>query len=84
MQIVGLYAAMLSAFYVLLSVRTLRLRRSLRIPIGDSGNSAMLRAMRVHSNFAEHVPLALVLILLVESGNAPPALIHGFFVGRVA
>jgi uncharacterized membrane protein YecN with MAPEG domain len=37
----------------------LRLRKTLRIAIGDSGNSAMFRAMRVHSNFAEYVAFGL-------------------------
>ena len=64
MQIVPLYASILALLFVALSVRTLRLRRSLRIAIGDAGSETMLRAMRVHSNFAEYVPLSLILIYL--------------------
>jgi len=43
-----------------------RIRRRLGIPIGERGAAAMLRAMRVHANFAEYVPLALVLLLMLE------------------
>lgn len=71
------YAAILALLYVALSIRTLRLRRTLRIAIGDAGNERMLRAMRVHSNFAEYVPLALILIYLVETLGAQPLLVHG-------
>ncbi len=76
MQILPLYAALLALLFVALSVRTLRLRHSLKIGIGDAGNSQMLRAMRVHSNFAEYVPLALVLLFLVEGQGAPAWLVH--------
>jgi hypothetical protein len=67
MHIVPLYAALLAILFVALSVRTLGLRRSLGIGLGDAGNEQMLRAMRVHSNFAEYVPLSLILLYLVDN-----------------
>jgi len=76
-MILPIYAAILTLLYVALSIRTLRLRRTLRIAIGDAGNERMLRAMRVHSNFAEYVPLALLLIYLAETLGAQPLLVHG-------
>lgn len=66
MHIVFLYAALLALLFVALSIRTLLMRRRLGIAIGDAGNESMLRAMRVHSNFAEYVPLSLLLIYFVE------------------
>jgi hypothetical protein len=75
-NIVALYGAILAIGFVGLSVRTLRLRRTLNIAIGDAGNPIMLRAMRVHSNFAEYVPLGLILILLVELNGAPGWMVH--------
>jgi uncharacterized protein len=87
MIITSLYAALLGLFFVALSVRTLRLRRSLRIAVGDAGNTVMLRAMRVHSNFAEYVPIALLLIYLGEAQGASRLLVHALglalLVGRV-
>jgi uncharacterized membrane protein YecN with MAPEG domain len=76
MRIVPIYAAVLALLFVALSVRTLRMRRSLRIAIGDAGNESLLRAMRVHANFAEYVPLALLLIFFAETGGARPAMVH--------
>lgn len=76
MHILPLYAAILALLFVALSVRTAGLRRSLRIAIGDQGNKEMLRAVRVHSNFAEYVPLCLLLIYFVEASMASASLVH--------
>ncbi|MBL8413154.1 MAG: MAPEG family protein [Propionivibrio sp.] len=76
MNTLPLYAALLALLFVALSIRTLRLRRRLRIGIGDAGNEQMLRAMRVHSNFAEYVPLTLFLIYLAEMQGAHALFIH--------
>ena len=88
MPIVSAYAAVLALLFVALSIRTLRLRRKLHIAIGDAGNQTMLRAMRVHSNFAEYVPLSVILVYFVEANGAPLILVHALglclVVGRVA
>jgi uncharacterized protein len=88
MHIVPLYAALLAILFVTLSIRTLRLRRSLGIGLGDAGNERMLRAMRVHSNFAEYVPLSLILLYLVEGQGAHPIFLHGLglclLIGRLS
>lgn len=76
MQIVPLYAAALSLLFVFLSVRIIRLRRTLRIGIGHADNKQMLRAQRVHANFAEYVPLTLLLLAFVEMQNAHAILVH--------
>jgi uncharacterized membrane protein YecN with MAPEG domain len=76
MHIVWLYAALLALLFFGLSFRTLTLRRRLRIVIGDAGNERMLRAMRVHSNFAEYVPLNLLLMYFVASSGAGPWFLH--------
>lgn len=76
-MILPIYAAVLTLLYVALSLRTLLLRRRLRIAIGDAGNERMLRAMRAHANFAEYVPLGLIVIYLVETLGAQPLMVHG-------
>lgn len=87
MHVVALYAALLAFIFVGLSVRTLRLRSKLRVAVGDAGNEVMLRAMRAHSNFAEYVPLSLILFFLVETSGASSWFIHGLciclVVGRI-
>lgn len=70
------YASLLVLLFVGLSVRTILLRGKLRIGVGDGGNESMLRAMRAHANFAEYVPLALLMILMLELNSANAYLIH--------
>lgn len=76
MKITTLYASLLAILFVFLSIRTIRVRRKQRIAVGDAGDKEMLRAMRVHANFAEYVPLALILVFLVESNLAHPGFVH--------
>lgn len=76
MPVTPLYAALLALIFVALSVRTIRLRRRYRVAIGDGGNEPLKRAARVHANFAEYVPLALLLVYFAENGGAPALLIH--------
>ena len=88
MRIVLLYAALLALFFVGLSVRTLLLRRRLQIAVGDAGNETMLRAMRVHANFAEYVPLNLLMLYFVEATGASSLFVHALgaslLAGRVS
>jgi uncharacterized membrane protein YecN with MAPEG domain len=76
MNVTPVYTAILALIFVALSLRTIRMRRKLRIAIGDDGNETMKRAMRVHSNFAEYVPIALLLMFFAESTGTKPAMIH--------
>ena len=88
MPIVPFYAALFGLVFVYLSVRTLLLRRRLRIAIGDGDNPEMLRAMRVHSNFAEYVPLSLILLYFVEAQGGNLLMLHALclalFAGRLS
>ncbi|HZZ91951.1 MAG TPA: MAPEG family protein [Usitatibacter sp.] len=87
-HIVPIYAALLGLIFVTLSGRTVRLRRQLRISLGHAGDERMLRATRAHSNFAEYVPMALLLFFFVEAGGGAPWLVHSLcatlVVGRLA
>lgn len=87
MNIVPIYAALLGMIFFILSIRIIGLRRSLKIGIGDSGNPIMLRAMRVQANFAEYVPLCLVLLGFAELQGTLPIVLHilgsGLVLGRI-
>jgi len=75
-MVTPLYAALLALLFIALSVRTLLLRRRLKIPVGDAGDTLMLRAMRAHGNFAEYTPLALLLCFMVEAQGNSVWLVH--------
>src|SRR4051812_31462685 len=73
--ITALFAAPLALLFATLGA-VLSLRR-LRSGIGPAmqGDKAFLRLQRVHGNFAEHVPLLLLLLYLRESLGAPATLL---------
>ena len=77
MKITALYAALLAVLFIVLSVRTLSYRRSRKVEIGDGGDRELLRRIRVHSNFAEYVPIALILIGFAESLGLWAPAVHG-------
>ncbi|MDZ4099407.1 MAG: MAPEG family protein [Methylophilaceae bacterium] len=75
--VVALYAAFLGLLFAWLSIRTIKLRRTLKIGIGDNSNPQMQRAIRVHANFAEYVPIMLILLFFVETSGANSLIVHG-------
>ena len=76
MAITAFYASILTALFILLSVRVIAQRREARVEIGPGESMELLRRMRVHANFAEYVPLALVLMALAESLKVPSLFLH--------
>lgn len=73
-----LYAAVFALLFVALSVRTLRLRRRFGVAIGPGDEPLLERAVRAHGNFAEYVPLCLLLLFFVELETESSAAVHGF------
>ena len=84
MWISALYASLLAPLFVVLAVRVIALRRGEGVAVGDGGRALLARRMRVQANFAEYVPYALLLMVLAESMEAPPAALHGLGVVLVA
>lgn len=88
MPITALYAGLLAPLFIVLAVRVIRQRRGAKVAVGDGGNAALLRHMRVHANFAEYVPFALLLMALAESLQTWSWLLHGLglalLAGRIA
>ena len=88
MPVTAICAALLTPIFLILSFRVIALRRAARTALGDGGDPVLLRRMRVHANFAEYVPFAIVLIAFAESLRAPGWLLHALgavlLVGRIA
>lgn len=74
--VTSLYAAVLSLLFIALSIRVIAARRAARVAIGVGGQKDLERRARVHANFAEYVPLALVLLLFLETANHSVVLSH--------
>ena len=75
-QFTSFYAGLLAVFYVLLSFRIILMRKEFKVGIGHGDKKELHRAIRVHGNFAEYVPLALFLILLLELNKADDWVLH--------
>ena len=87
MLVTPIYAAIFGFVFVALSVRTLLLRRRLGVGIGDGDQPILARAVRVHSNFAEYVPLSLILLYFLETQVKASLWIHvlgsALLIGRI-
>jgi len=85
--ITAFYAALLALLFIFLCRNVIVCRRKHRIPIGDQGQSELLRRIRVQANFAEYTPLALILLGLAEAQGLVPWLLHilglAFLAGRL-
>ena len=82
--IVPVYAALLAVGYFLLALRVIRARYRAGVAIGTGGDPRLERAVRVHGNFAEYVPLALILLAFVEASGRPAWLVHLLALALVA
>lgn len=76
MPITALYAGLLAPLFILLSVRVIGRRREARIALGPGEDAQLLRRMRVHANFAEYTPFALLCLGLAESVATPALVLH--------
>jgi len=63
-------------FILHLSMRVISNRVRARVNLLDGGDEALTRAMRVHGNFAEYVPFALLLMALAEMQGGSGLFMH--------
>lgn len=76
LPITTLYAGLLGLWFLVLGFRV-SLNRSAERSLGDGGDPRMLRIIRAHANFAEFVPMMLLMLGLLEYGGTLPAwLLH--------
>jgi len=64
MFITEFYAGLLAILFFALSIRVVAVRG--RVSLGDGGDPMVLRRMRGHANFAEYVPLILLMMAFLE------------------
>ena len=66
----SIYAVLLALLFLGLSTRAMLGRRRMRVPLGEGTSEDLRRRLRAHANFAEYVPLALILMALLELQGA--------------
>jgi len=84
MVIAGFYAGILALIYVVLTCRVVGYRIANRVLFGDGGSEDMTRRIRAHGNFIEYVPLALILMGILDTQLASPGLLHVLGIALVA
>jgi len=76
--ITALYTALLTLLFVSLAFNIIRLRFKHKVGLGDGGEKELIKAIRIHGNFAEYVPLALILLAGFELGGGDSLWVHIF------
>jgi uncharacterized membrane protein YecN with MAPEG domain len=88
LAVVGFYASALALLTLVLAFRVTWLRLRHGIGLGDGGREDLARAIRVHGNAVEYVPLGLVLLTLDALGGSPLVAVEIagalLFLGRLA
>ena len=82
MTITPLYAGILAILFFALSIRVVAMRGT-GISLGDGGNPEMMRRIRGHANFAEYVPLILLMMAFLELSRFSAYLLHGLGIALV-
>lgn len=86
--ITAVYASLLAVLVVTLVLVVVKLRRGFKVGIGDGGNRDLARAIRVHGNAIESIPLFLLLLAVYELNGGHANLLHFFgaifFFARIA
>ena len=70
----GLHVLLMLALLVPISLH----RRGKGIGLGSGGDALLERRIRVHGNFIEHVPFAILLLALLELTGLPTPWVWGF------
>ena len=74
--ITAFYGSILALILVGLSAWVIAGRGSKNTMLGDGGDPSMTRRIRAHANFIEYVPLALVILALLEGSGASHGLVR--------
>lgn len=87
LPVTALYAALLGLVYAGLTLLVVRGRFGTGVMLGNGEDRGLYRAVRAHGNFAEFVPIILILIGLGEGLKLSAFLLHllgaGLLVARI-
>lgn len=71
-----LYVGLCALIFVVLSARIIRGRYRRQVNLGHGDHADLETAIRVHGNFAEYVPFALLVIVLIEAAGFSRYWVH--------
>lgn len=68
-SITALTAGILALFFLAMTFWVIAGRFTHKVELGDGGHKDLQMRIRAHANFAEYVPLCLILMFFVEAGG---------------
>lgn len=71
LPVTAVVASILALLFLRLSWGVITLRRRHRVSLGSAQHDDLERAIRAHGNFAEYVPLCVLLLACLELNGAP-------------
>ncbi len=87
-EVTSIYAAVLGLMFTAITLRVALLRMSKKLSAGDGGDDQFAKLIRGHGNFAETVPIALILIALLELQGSSNFILHvlgsALVIGRIS
>ena len=69
--ITSIIVAILTIIFIKLSFAVIGLRRKNKVGLGSGGHEVLETAIRTQANFAEYIPLGVILIACLELNGAP-------------
>ena len=90
LPITALYAGILAIFALVLSARAggMRGKSGISVLYGEPANMELAERVRVHQNFLEYVPMAVIIMGLIEANGGSSTFLHSMgivlIIARVA
>ena len=88
MNISILFTIIFIIFYLILTIITIKARKSTKVAYGDDGNKELIKAVRAHGNFFEFTVFFIISSFLLEILDAGPIYVLFinivFLIGRIS
>jgi uncharacterized protein len=88
LPITAFVAAICALLLLITGIDTVRQRLRLKAAFGDAGDAKLISASRSHGNLAEHAPIVILLVAMLEMTRANHMVLMSigaiFLIGRVA
>lgn len=88
LPVTAFVAAICALMLLFTAIDTARQRLRLKLAFGDAGDAKLISAIRSHGNLAEHAPIVILLLGVLELSNAHHITLMAvgalFLLGRVA
>lgn len=75
-SITSLYTGILGLIFILYAINVIKFRYKSATGLGDGGDKELIKAIRIHGNFAEYIPIIILLMAFYEVNHGQVLLLH--------